>query len=258
MSDNDKKGVVNGIVLSSVAVAIAYDVKKEKNSLLMIAYSKSEMKNDISFVAIGLSKKKTYTREDFLAAIRIAEGVKTITYVDFDGTDKDIYICRAAEGEVYDFVQRDDIQNRYVCGFAEVEASNLKFSAEVDKIKTGVRLEIPVAFNNDGVEYEQNGLNYAVVNAYNACLLGKILSKDEFQLETGDRTRVKYEIRAHSAKYVDLSTLYIHPEKNEGDNFVSSYLTEPLNVIDGDEMSSKIYRIIYRASFNGYHITRCN
>lgn len=261
MSSEDKKqGVVNGVVVNSVGAAIAYDAEKEKNSVIILAYSKGNSNDDIRFTSIKPSKKGLLTRDDFIDAIRSAEKVRNVTYVDYDGTDKDIYVCRPCEGDVYDFVERDDIRNRYVDGFAEIEASNLKFS--VDNVTAPSKpmkpLDATVSFSPTGSEYSQNTLEYAVMNAYNACLIGKVFSRDEFRLETGDGGRVKYEIRSVAAKYVDLSTLYVHPEINEGDNFVSSYVTEPMNVINGDEIITRIYKISYRATFDDYYLTRVN
>ena len=143
-------------------------------------------------------------------------------------------------------------------GFAEIEASNLKFETEVDSIKSGCATAIPVTFNNISTTvYTENSIEYAVINAYNACLLGKVFSKDEFQVETGDGKRAKFEVRSIPGKYVDLSTLYIKPEINEGELFVNSYLTEPMNVINGDDMEVKVYRITYRRNLNDYYIAKC-
>ena len=259
MAGNDKiQGVRCGLVLKSIAAAIAVDVEKEKNSCIIIAYAKGDTIEDIRFTAVKLPKKETYQREDFLSAICHAENVKGLSYVDFDGKDKDIYICRPNEGDVFDFVGRDDIRNRYVDGFAEVEASHLNFTTDTVQVKPGKLLDITVSYSTDGIEFSQNSLQYAIINAFNACLLGRILSREEFHLETGDGSRVKYEIRSVSAKYVDLSTLYIKPEINEGVRFVSSYVTEPMNIINGDEITTRVYRFSYRASFNGYYVTRIN
>lgn len=258
MSANDKRqDLVKGVVINSIGAAVAYDLKKEKNSSVIIAYSLGENNGDVKFTAVRLPKK-TMVREDFLNAIIAAEGVREATYVDYDGKDKDIYVCRPKDGEVYDFVARDNVTNRYTEGFAEVEASNLKFATDPITVKYGERLDISVNYSASSQNYAVNGINFAVVNAFNACLLGRLFLRDEFQLETGDFKRAKIEVRTYSAKYVDLSTLYIRPEILEGDDFVSAYLTEPVNVIDGDEMITKVYRIAYRSSFNGYFITRLN
>ena len=260
MSGEDKKqGVVNGLVINSIGAAISYDAEKDKNSLIVVAYSKGRSNEDIRFTTIKTPKKTQYTRQDFIDAVRSAEGVRNVTYVDYDGTDKDIYVCRPKEGDVYDFVERDDVRNRYVDGFAEVEASNLKFAVgDITLTKPGKPLEVEVSYNPTGSEYAINGLEFAFINAYNACILGRMFSRDEFQLETGDGGRAKYEVRSVSAKYVDLSTLYVRPECNEGDSFVSSYVTETMNVINGDEMITRAYKITYRASFNDYYLTRTN
>ena len=95
MSGEDKKqGVVNGLVINSIGAAIAYDAEKEKNSSIIVAYSKGKSNEDIRFTTIKTPKKALYTRQDFIDAIRSAEGVRNVTYVDYDGTDKDIYVCR--------------------------------------------------------------------------------------------------------------------------------------------------------------------
>ena len=258
MSANDKRqDLAKELVINSIGAAIAYDFKKEKNSSIIIAYSVGDKNEDVKFTAVRLPKR-TMEREDFLSAIISAEGVNRASYVDYDGLDKDIYICRPRDGEVYDFVARDTVTNRYVSGFAEIEASNLKFATDPIAVKHGEILEVSVSYSAHGAGYQVNGLEFAIVNAFNACLLGRLFSREEFRLETGDFKRAKIEVRAHSAKYVDLSTLYIKPEVVEGDDFVSAYHTEPVNVIDGEDMTAKVYRIEYRASFNGYYISRIN
>ena len=258
MSANDKKqDVARELVINSIGAAIACDFKKEKNSSVIIAYSVGDKNEDVKFTAVRLPKK-TMEREDFLSAIITAEGVRRATYVDYDGKDKDIYICRPRVGEVCDFAARDSVTNRYESGFAEIEASNLKFATEPITVKYGEVLDISVSYSAQGSDYQTSGLEFAIVNAYNACLLGRLFSREEFQLETGDFKRAKIEVRVLSAKFVDLSTLYIKPEILEGDNFVSAYVTEPVNVIDGDDMTAKVYRIEYRASYNGYYISRLN
>ena len=257
---NSKKiqGARNCLIVKSIAAAISIDEQKKKNSCIIIAYAKGDSVEDICFTAIKLPKSKTYRRDDFLSAVCHAENADSLTYIDFDGKDKDIYICRAKDGEVYDFVERNDVKNSYIDGFAEIEASSLKFSVNPVQIDFDKFPDVNVSYNPDGIAYERNSLQYALVNAFNACLLGKVLSGEEFHLETGDGTRVKYEVRTFSAKYVDPSTLYIRPQTNEVDSFINSYVTEPMNVIDGDEMITKVYKLVYRASFNGYYVTRQN
>ena len=257
MSVNEKKGITNSLIVNSVSAAIVCDPQKTKNSLILIAYSKGNTLADIRFTALRLPKRLC-TRADFLAAIATAENVQNVTYVDYDGTNKDIYICRPKDGEVTDFVERDDARNKFSDGFAEMEASTLKFSCDPISLRPEKSSEISVSYAPNGAKYPQNSLQYAIVNCYNACLLGRLFSEEEFHLETGENQRVKFEVRSVAAKYVDLSTLYIRPEIYEGDQFVSSYLTETINVINGETMQTKTYRLIYRASFHGYYITRAN
>ena len=160
MSANDKKqGVVSGIVVNSISAAIVYDAQKEKNSLIVIAYSKGDAVEDIKFTAIKLPKKALYGRNDFINAIKDAEKVRNVTYVDYDGFDKDIFICRPKDGDVYDFVDRNDMQNRFTDGFSEIESSGLKFSVnELSPIKIDKPFETVISYSPTGSEYPQNSL----------------------------------------------------------------------------------------------------
>ena len=260
MANNDKtQGVENGLIVKSIGTAIAIDAKKEKKSSIIIAYAVGEGTSDIRFTAIRLPKKQLYGTDDFLSAICKAEKVKNITYCDFDGTDKDIYVCRNKDGNVYDYVERDHKTNKYGVGFAEIETSTLKFETNVTEIEdTETVLDIKVTHNIAAAEADPASLQYAVVNAYNACLLGIMFSHEEFQLETGEGKRVKIEVRSTPSRYIDLSTLYVKPEIIEGDKFVNTYVTEPINVINGRDMSTRVYRLAYRKSQESYYIAKCD
>lgn len=251
-----KQGIEKGIILSSISASIYYDSNKPKDSLVIVSYSKGDANEDVKFVVLKAPVKGPFKREDIIKGICEAEKIRNLTYVDFDGKDKDIYICHPGEGEVYEFVERDETKNRYIDGFAEVEASQLRFSANIPKLSFKKPIEIDISFDPDAPGRDQNGLEYAIYNAYNACILGKMFSKEEFHLETGDGERVKYEVRTTPSKYIDLSTLYIHPQINEGNKFVTTYITEPINVINGDEMQTKTYKITYSNKFKGYYISR--
>ncbi len=259
MAGNDKKhGAFKSIIVKSIGAAIALSDDKKNSSAIIIAYATEDSGNNIGFTALKLNKKRSYTREDFLSAISHAENIPHVTYVDFDGTDKDIYICRGKEGAVYDFVERDNFANRYVDGFAEIEASNLQFETDTETLKFENKSEVSVSYNVLGSNYPENSTKYAIINAFNACLLGRVFSKEEFRLQTGDGKRAKYEIRGIPSKYIDPSTLYVKPERTEGNGFVSSYITEPMNVINGDEVSNRVYKLTYTARISDYYITRYN
>ena len=259
MSSKDKsQGVTSGMIVESIACTFAMNVIKRKKPAIIIAYAKGSKIEDIRFVAIDVPKKELYSRNDILAAICRAEKVKKITYCDFDGNDKDIYICRERTGEVYDFVERDNRFNRFLDGFSEIESVNLKFETEAIDIRLGVGFFAKMTYNMEAEVKDRGSLQYALANVYNACLLGRLLSYSEFQLETGDGKRVKYEIRSIPSKYLDLSMLYIKPETYEGEDFVSSYITDPINVIDGTDMTEKVYRLRYRISRSDYYVERCN
>ena len=258
MASNEKiQGVSCGIIVKSIATAIALDLPKHKKSCIVVAYLLTDNADDVKFIALKLPKK-TLTREDVLYAIKKVEGGKAITYVDFDGKDKDIYVCRAKDGDVYDFVERDEIKNKYADGFAQIESGLLKFTTNATDFKFDEQIDAQVTFRPEAERYEKDSFQYAIINAFNACLLGKAFSHNEFQLETGDGVRAKIEVRTVSAKYVDLSMIYVKPEVIEGENIINSYLTEPVNVIDGNDMSQRSYRLVYRRSMNDYVITRCD
>ena len=253
MANNDKiQGVRAELNVKSVGVALALDSEKEKKSSIIIAYSVGNGVEDIKFTSIKLSKKQPYKREDFLSAICQAENIKNLSYNDFDGNEKDIYVCREKEGVVYDFVDRDMAKNRISEGFAEIESCNLYFTVEDFEPKQGASFPVTVRETVSPTEYEVNSLQYSAMNAYNACLLGKLFSEPEFQLELDDRKRVKIEVRSTPSRYVDLSTLFIKPDIIQGETFVDTYITEQMCVIDGVDMMKLSYKIKYRPSTHSY------
>ena len=259
MANSDKiAGVVKGVVIKSIGVAIALDTEKEKNSSIIVAYAKGDAFEDIRFTAMPLPKKQLYNRASFLSAICQAENVKNVTYTDFDGKDKDIYVCRAREGDVYDFVERDDSKNKYLSDFAEIEASCLDFVSEPVSVKHYKPLTVSVRYDRSAPEYPENSIEYAVTNAFNACLLGRLFTREEFRLETGDGERVKFAVRSVPSRYVDLTTIYVKPEIFVGEKRVSAYVTEEIKVINGNEMSTRIYKLAFRPSANDYYITKMN
>lgn len=253
MANNDKiQGVRTELNIKSIGVALTLDGEKDKKSSIVIAYAVGNAPEDIKFTAMKLSKKQTYKREDFLSAICQAESIKNFTYNDFDGNEKDIYICRERDGVIYDFVDRDYTKNRVSDGFAEIESCNLYFNVEDFEIKQGSVFPVNVRDTVSPTKYEVNSPEYAVMNAYNACLLGKLFSEPEFQLELDDRKRVKFEVRSTPSRYVDLSTLFIKPDIIEGETFVDTYITEQMCVIDGVDMMKLSYKIKYRPSTHSY------
>ncbi|MBO5851992.1 MAG: hypothetical protein J6R29_06650 [Clostridia bacterium] len=258
MSSNERiQGVNSGLIIKSIGTAITLDPPKHKNTSIIVAYLIKDNANDVQFVAIKPSKK-VLTRKEVLSAISKVEGRKEIYYLDFDGKDKDIYVCRENSGEVYDFVERDVASNKYVKGFAEIESAIIPFEADVKDFKINQKLKATVNYTPIAPEYENGSLRYAIINAYNACLLGKAFSREEFHLETGDGERVKVEVRSLRSKYVDLSTLYVKPEAYEGEKLVNSYVTETINVINGNDMEKKTYRLSFKKSLNDYFIAKCD
>lgn len=253
---NKTDNMASECIIKSIAVCPAIaPAQKKATPCVFVAYTMTDMGMDVRFTAMKLPGKKLYTVQDFLTAVAQAEGVKNVTYVDFDGKIKDIYVCRASEGRIYDVVERDETKNRFVDGFAEISASHVKFSVQGSEVKIGAPLTFDVG-TGTSVGYDIGGYEYAIANAFNACLLGRVFSKDEFQLETKSRKRIKYEVRSVPAKVIEQEVLYIKPVCLDGEGLVSHYLTEEINVIDGDEISHRIYKIAYSNRLSDYNLTK--
>ena len=240
-------------MLKSMGLCVANPTGRKNRPCVRIAYAMGNTEGDIHMVSVPLPKKKLFTREELLAIVARIEKAKTVQYLDYDGKEKDIYVCRPEHGEIIEIVPRNLRDNRFEEGFAEIQSDILSFGLKTGPIKIGKRIEAEII---EDLEYTRDSYEYALSNAYNACLLGRVFSRPEFQLETEDNRRVKYEVRLLTYKYVDFSTLYVRPEKMVGRDMVLSYLTEPINVIDGDDMSQKIYRICYMKRDMDYFITR--
>lgn len=253
---NKADNMANECIIKSIGVCAAIaPTQKKAVPCVFVAYTMKDIGADIRYTAMKLPAKKLYTAQDFLSAIAQAEGVKNVTYVDFDGRVKDIYVCRPNDGRIYDIVERDVSNNRFPDGFAEVNASHLKFSVQSSEVKLGAPLTFDVSIGSS-VGYDVGGYEYAIVNAFNACLLGRVFAKDEFQLETKSRKRIKYEVRSVPSKIIEQEVVYIKPVCSEADGLVSHYLTEEINVIDGDEISHRIYKIAYSNRLNDYNLTK--
>lgn len=248
------KGGASDFIVKSVGACIAVPDEKKKTPLCFIAYLSGV--GQAGFVAIPFNAKLLYEREDFLSAIATAENVKHVTYVDEENRPKDVYVCRAASGRIVDIVERDERENRYIDGFAEVMASRVKFNTQkIDSVKPFTKLSATVIPAISSA-YAENSYEYAIINAYNAALLGRVFEREELLLETKSGSRVKIEVRNSSSKFVDDKTLFVKPVLTESENTVDYYLTEEFNYIDGDEVSHRAYKIIYSNRFNDYNLLR--
>jgi hypothetical protein len=255
-SIDNKARISSDCIIKSVGVCAMLPSEKHSQGCVFVAYTLEAEGGSVRIIPIKLQTKKEYSRDDILSAIADAESAKRVTYVDFNGTDKDIYVCRPCEGKIFDIVKRDAEENRFVDGFAEIEASHLKFSTpKIESVKLGVPFVAEVEFDL-GAAYEADGYEYALINAYNACLLGRAFSRHELQLETKHGQRAKYEVRSViSSKYVDASTIYIKPVYAPN-GVISHYLTEQIGIIDGESESHRSYKISYTRMTKDYNILR--
>lgn len=251
------KGTQTDFIVTSVGVCLAEITEKKKSPLLAIAYRAGSSEVNFVFTEL-LPKNKLFTREDVLSVIAKVENVDNVSYNCYDGTFKDVYVCRADGGNILDVFERNYESNAYLDGIAEIYKSNFKFSingSDDYAKKIGVKFNIEISSLIEKT-YDKNSYEYAIINAYNACLLGSVFEQEELQLETKTKKHVKIEVRNAQHSYVEEGVLYIHPEKRISDDVVDYYLTEQFNFVDGDSVSCRSYKIIYSNRFNDYKIIR--
>lgn len=241
---------VRSVIINSVGACIALPDDKKRASVV-VAYAREK---EIFFLLLPLpAKNKFYLREDFLLAIAKAEGVDEAVFLDDESRPRDICVCRAEEGIIRDFVPRDE--ERFAEGFCEVLSGNVRFWIEgkaEGKLYEKFTCRITV---NASAPYERDSLEYAVVNAYNACLLGKVYMSDELYLETRSGKRVRIEVRNNSSRRLEENILYLRAISRDSDGFIDYYLTEDFNYNDGDLLRPCKYQIRYSNRMNGYNIT---
>jgi hypothetical protein len=121
MADNSKdKNKWSDFIVTSIGACLAAPEEKKSNPCIVVAYIAGG-EREASFITLELpSKNKLYTRDDFLAAIKTAEGVKNVTYATSLGAEKEIYLCRDNKGKITDVVARNYEKNAFAEGFAEV------------------------------------------------------------------------------------------------------------------------------------------
>lgn len=256
--NKQQKGKWSDYIVLSIGACIAMPKEKKSNPCVVVAYMSGEDKK-VSFVVMDLPpKNKLYTNSDILAAIKACEGVKNITYVDELGRQKNIYFCRHNVGKIIDVVERDYENNSFAEGVSEVYASKLKFAIENSESivwKPGKKIEMKINGIQDS-RYEDETYEYAAINAYNACLLGRVFDREELQLETRDKKPVKFEVRTETSQFLDESVMYIAPIFRESESVVDFYETEEFNYIDGEDVYTRKYKITYTNRLNDYHIVR--
>ena len=257
MASNKKAPELN-LIVKSIGVCLAQPNDKKKPSKVVIAYKTGDGIDSVKFVFMKAPTKVVADRQSFLSTIAEAEGVDSVTYVTYGGVDKDIYVCREDKGAVMDVVERDYTSNRYVDGYTEVLASALKFTIEQpeDYAKSLGKAFKPDISAGIDAEYAKGSYEYAIINAYNACLLGSVLEREELQLETRDRQKIGFEFRRSNTEFVVKDKLHIYPVFKGLTECVDYYVTEEFSYIDGEDMRNIVYRIIYTNRLNDYNLVR--
>ncbi len=258
LSEKQKKIAVLDLSVISIGACVAIPNEKKKKPCVVIAYM-TEENGSVSFVMADLLPKKAlHTPETLLTAIMRAEGVKHVTYNDPEGRPKNICFCRPAAGIVTDILDRDYVDGHYQNGITEIYEGLIKFRIDNPELlvtKHGKKINLTITGATECF-YEPDSYEYAIVNAYNACLLGSILEREELRLETREKERIRLEFRVGSSAYVDDHVLYINPVLADGTGLVEYYTTEEFQYIDGDDLSCRAYKIKFSNRFNMYNVTR--
>ena len=256
-SKNDKW---SDFVVNSMGVCTAMPEGKKSAPLLVMAYAYADAvgQKQISFLTLPFPPpNKLYEREDFLTAVKKAEGVRNVTYLNTTGQPKDIYFCRGNAGKMIDVIPRDYQNNRFAAGFAEVCATKLKFEITAGADAVGGKHGKPFSLSLSAsvtAPYEAGSYEYAAVNAYNACLLGQVFEREELQLETKQKKQIRVEVRRELTVFLDEGVLCVLPVFRDNDQIADYYETEEFNYIDGNDVYAQKYRITYTNRLNDYRI----
>ena len=121
--------------------------------------------------------------------------------------------------------------------------------------KSGKTFNLKIISANENL-YEENTYEYAIVNAFNAFLLGKLFEREELCLETRDKQRVKIVVRTEKTEYMEEDVLCIKPILMDDGKTIDRYLTEEFNYIDGQTSSCRAYEIKYTNRLNNYNLIR--
>lgn len=238
------------LVIKSIGACL---VDREGQTGVVIAYKTSQ---GVSFCFMPVNREKKSTYEDFFTAIKKAEKVKHLTYGCEANGKKNIYLCRETEGKITDIVERNFIYNRFEEGFSEIAAGRIRFKlTELSpELKPQVVFNLNLTGGNN--EYEQESAEYAIVNAYNACLLGEVFDSEELNIETKYKRKVNVEVKEDTGAYVDENVLLVRPVITVAGGAVDYYETEKFYFIDGEDSSLCAYKIKYTNHWGKYIITR--
>lgn len=240
------------IVINNISVC---PFVKEGQRYAVVAY---DISKKIVYSIMPIETAKKYTYKDILDIIKKAQKVRNISFARREGGTKYIYICREKDGKIDDIAERNNDYNCYIDGFAEISMDNLRFV--VSDLPTTFSVLKPFNCNiTRGLNnYEINSLGFAVVNAYNACLLSQLFDEnEEFNIQTKNNQRVRIEIKESVGRYVDDNCLRLNTIKLDGANAcVEGYETEKFNYIDGICAALCVYKIEFTERWGKYLIFR--
>lgn len=255
---NTKKPINKEIVVKEISIAVYAPAKIAKN--VVVAYISSNVANmKFNYTILPIPKTGRCTRSDILEAIRVCESVDNVVYSYANGSDKNIYVCRALEGVVFDVIDRNG--NMYIDGFSEIAQTNLPFNIlDVDLLKRekAAKCECALQRSNSNVEngYDTDSFEYVLLNACNACLLGVAFDNDEFDIMSYNGRRIKIEVRTADNFNESENILNIQP-RFDIKGYCSEYVTETFRLIGEDmTINSLKYALIFNLMLKSYRWQR--
>lgn len=245
------KNIASDLIISGIGACVALPAEKKQKPYVMVVYTVNG--RDLpSFVALPLpAKQHPYARNDFLKGIGRAEKTSHVTYTDAEGRQRDICLVRPQEGTVVDVASRDSASNKFKEGFAEVAAVRPPVSVQELPAALSPYCRAELKIEVRGCTEKEGSYAYALANAYNACVLGRLFA-EKIELCDAKGAPVKMEIRTAKAADGDESVLYFTPNLN-GDGEVNYYQSEDFSFIDGRPALVLQY---YKVTFNtllGYY-----
>lgn len=249
-----KEDHANGLSLDSVGVCVYRPDSEKKKPLVFLAYKLGDI--GVRFTVLDCPPKKLFEKKELLEAVAEAEGVKALSYTYRAGRGKDIYVCRADGGRILDIVGRDYEHDVFEKEFCEILSSKLNFRIK-DYIKgdwkVGCAMRYDIGYDHGFEGYDADSEEYALVNAYNACLLGSAFGGEQFDLVTGGGERVRFEVRRSKPYCYDGGTLFFTPAPEDA-QVVNYYVSELFHDIDGERMLTRALKLQFRS--NQYLATR--
>lgn len=250
----NKNKIPEELVAEQIAVAVCFAGANPDNAV--IVYKAGGAKNEFRYIITGLPKNGTFRYETVLEIIRNTERVDSVYYKDGAGRAKPVYVLRSTEGKVFDIVERDFVRGRFTGNFSEIAMTGLRIGLESTDAKQPKNTVLSCKIKPTKNDCAENSLGYALLNACNACMLGKVFDSREFDVVTYDGDKAKLEVRLSNAVSNDEDLICVSPVLDNNGCCTGVYATERFECIDGKSRIKYAYAIIYDALNSCYRAER--